>query len=171
MSFDGKYLIGSWKNITTAIGKGDVNFFKTELKNFRSDFIFNLRQKYCDFTPDHMADSIKDILGVTKNVVKDGIDIKNVTEDFIIPGVTVAKVTTVSTESGGQMRFDISNVTFEDAYNVADKTYNQLFKNILLQKKTAISLDVLRKLSTDSKIHIEIPRIYIPDNTIVMQMG
>ena len=42
---------------------------------------------------------------------------------------------TVSTESGGQMRFDISNVTFEDAYNVADKTYNQLFKNILLQKK------------------------------------
>lgn len=160
-----------WKNITTAIGKGDVNFFKTELKNFRSDFIFNLRQKYCDFTPDHMADSIKDILGVTKNVVKDGIDIKNVTEDFIIPGVTVAKVTTVSTESGGQMRFDISNVTFEDAYNVADKTYNQLFKNILLQKKTAISLDVLRKLSTDSKIHIEIPRIYIPDNTIVMQMG
>jgi len=107
----------------------------------------------------------------TADCIADGIDIKNVTEDFIIPGVTVAKVTTVSTESGGQMRFDISNVTFEDAYNVADKTYNQLFKNILLQKKTAISLDVLRKLSTDSKIHIEIPRIYIPDNTIVMQMG
>ena len=33
--------------------------FKTELKILGVILFFNLRQKYCDFTPDHMADSIK----------------------------------------------------------------------------------------------------------------
>jgi len=81
-------------------------------------------------------------------------------------GVGISFVVTAATSNAMNYRTQ-ANFGKKIALNCNDTAD----KNILLQKKTAISLDVLRKLSTDSKIHIEIPRIYIPDNTIVMQMG
>lgn len=149
-----------WTEITTAIGGHKFDFFKKAALNFKSDFIYNLKENFS---------SPKEVLSVVKNIVSDGIDITNkdvrmnALEDFTLPGITIMNVTTLKQDAGGQMKFDFSNVVLKDIWGIGDKIYNKMCRKWPFRSDSLIDTALLDKLGSNCDVAIEIPQIYVPD--------
>lgn len=152
-----------WTEIKTSIGEDGFSFCKKAALNFKSDFIYNLKDNFS---------SPQNVLNVVKNIVTDGIDITNkdvrmnILKDFILPGITVMNITALSVDSTGQMKFEFSNVVMDDIYSIGNKIYNKMYKKWPFKSDSLIDAALIEKLGSNCNVRIETPQIYVPNIVI-----
>lgn len=152
-----------------SIKRGEKVEILFDIKSVGTDFLNNLKGHYLDFSSDKKGlDSLKNLLGTSKDFLDDGIDWKDALGAFL-PGVDKQSIPVFSFEKGGQMSFDIFefdiNEMFKtgmDLWGIGEKGW-ELGKNVY--HDIDISLDkkrILEKLSTVSNVDIKISDIYVP---------
>lgn len=150
--------------IGQSIKGGDFSFIKIGLKNFGTDFATNLKNNFFNFKDSKSGlKSTSKLLGVAKDFISDGFDAKNIVEDIIFPGITLAEFTTIKTGDGGQMYFDFSDkILLSDVYSIGDKIGNNIIGSDVFSSDFIINSDTLNTLSSSCNIDISIPEINIP---------
>ena len=163
--------------IFSAIKRMDFGYFTSAARDFGTDFLANLKNRFAGFKTvsvdatrldklkaiEKNAKTLKNILSVTKDFAKDGWDNMNILEKIVIPCVNVAGVTTLDfPENGGQGFFDFGQITLKDFYDLKDIKVKVFDKGKDLIFSDFIDPKVLDKLTTQIDINISIPEIHIP---------
>ncbi len=163
------FKLRGWDTVTD-LGTKMVKDFGRNLKNEFWDF----KELNGSFNKLGAISSIKNMLGVTKDIVSDGFSVQNICKvgilNIVLPGLTAfsvedSDVTYISTNEDGQMFFDFTeNITVADLHGIGEKSYKLLQSGIdLFSNDNILDLKVLDKLSTMSDINISIPDINIPN--------
>jgi hypothetical protein len=149
-----------WRDLKAAVSSKSWSYGGRILEEFTKDFKANFNNKFLNF--DSLKEgltSTKNVLGITKDVVKDGIGLGNLTKvsikNIAVPCITIADLPIASGS-----RYDA--VAVDDFYSIYDKIDTKLIKSPLFDNDKSFSLDVLKKLSTVSKVNISIPDVYVP---------
>lgn len=141
------------KDLGEAIKMGNLNIFKTALKDFGSDFLTNLKGEFLDFgSVKDGASSVKHGLSLAKSFVNDGFDVGNIVEKVVLPSIGLAHV------PGGD-----SMIVVDDFYSIFDDINSKIIDSNVFSNDNMINTDVLDKISSISSIDISIPTIHVPE--------
>lgn len=141
-------------------------------RNLKGEF-WDFSKVNGDFNFKGAISSIKNMLSIPKDLLKDGFTLSNVFEigfkSVILPSITAFTVDSVDgvivEGEGGQLKFDftskvtVSSITglFEKIGKVKKMTFD------LFPSNYTIDVYVINKLSSPCDINISIPEIYIPN--------
>lgn len=157
-------------------------------KAFLADVLKNLKGEYFTFTNVagefnlvNTLKSIKNMLGIPKDLIKDGISFetikKLVVDKIVLPGITLFacegdKVVGYEVGPGGQMQMDFTvNTTIGKPVGLWKKgeKYKESFKELIDGKLLNLDIsipDVVKKLEQVQPIQINVPIIPVPDMRI-----
>lgn len=138
------------------------------------DFGRNFKTEFWNFeTPKGTVSSIKNMISVPKDILKDGFTLSNIFSvgfsSIVLPSLTAFTVNsvdgTIVKGEGGQLQFD-----FTDKVNVKTITgLGENFKKIgkstsgLFSSDSILDTEVISKLSSSCNINISVPDVYIPN--------
>lgn len=138
------------------------------------DFGRNFKAEFWKFeTPKDMVSSIKNMISIPKDIIKDGFTLSNIFSvgfsSAVLPSLTAFTVNsldgTIVKGNDGQLKYD-----FTDKVNV--KTITGLGEKIkkigkstsdLFSSDSVLDTKVMSKLSSSCNINISVPDIYIPN--------
>jgi len=156
----GTKFVNQFKDLKLGLKFGGWDFAKKLLLDFGSDFMNNLKTY---FTGNGLK-SVKASLGLTKDIIKDGITIKVVFENIIAPSVSTGQITTLDNGEIGQIKFDFDSIKVKDFYDIFDDTKSKVIESDFWSSGDGdISKSVLNKLSEITDINITIPEIHVPE--------
>lgn len=156
----GTKFVNQFKHLKLGLKFGGWDFAKKLLLDFGSDFMNNLKTY---FTGNGLK-SVKASLGLTKDIIKDGITIKVVFENIIAPSVSTGQITTLDNREIGQIKFDFESIKVKDFYDIFDDTKSKVIESDFWSSGDGdISKSVLNKLSEITDINITIPEIHVPE--------
>lgn len=141
-------------------------------RNFKKEF-WDFWKTNGDFNWKGAVSSIKNMLSIPKDILKDGFTLSNIFDvgfsSVVLPSITAFTVEsvdgTIISGTDGQLQFD-----FTDKVNL--KTITGLFEKggkawdsamDLFSSDSIVGKEILDKLSASSNINISIPEIYIPN--------
>ncbi len=140
-------------------------------RNLKAEF-WDFFETNGDFNRKGAVASIKNMLSIPKDILKDGFTPSNIFDvglnSVVIPSITAFTVNstdgTIISSEGGQMQFDFTDkITFSDLTGLFEKgrkipsTASGLFSN-----GSSNNVDVISKLSSSCNINISIPEVYMP---------
>lgn len=161
----GTKFVNQFKDLKLGLKFGGWDFAKKLLLDFGSDFMNNLKTY---FTGNGLK-SVKASLGLTKDIIEDGITIKVVFENIIAPSVSIGQITTLDNGEIGQIKFDFDSIKVKDFYDIYDDTKSKVVESDFWSSGDSdISKSVLNKLSEITDINITIPEIHIPEINMPM---
>lgn len=150
--------------IKDALRMGNWEFIRGGLLDFGSDFMNNLKGEFLDFGSaggeftDNLKDgvsSLKNILSLGKDLVKDGFTIETIGKGILLPCITVADLPVAPGK-------DYDAITLDDFYGIFDKLNSKVIGSPVFSSDLSIDTSVLEKLSTTCDIRIAVPDIQIP---------
>lgn len=138
-----------------------------------SDVGRNLKSEFLDFDDAKSSiGSIKAMIGIPKDLIKDGFNISNFIDigvkSLALPALTAFTVNSTDgvlvTGEGGQMQFDFTDkVTIDDIYGIGDKINSKIIGSSIFKDGSTVGSDVVGKLSSVSNINISIPEVNMPN--------
>lgn len=156
----GTKFVNQFKDLKLGLKFGGWDFAKKLLLDFGSDFLNNLKSY---FTGNGLK-SVKASLGLTKDLIKDGITIKVVFENIVAPSISTGEVTTLKNDEIGQIKFDFDSIKVKDFYDIFDDTKSKVIESDFWSSGDGdISKSVMNKLSEITNINISIPEIHVPE--------
>lgn len=166
----GSTIKDGFSDIFKSIKTGNLERFETYTTRVKNDFIYNLRKRFLNFdSATDGAKTIKNYLGITKDLLNNDFSIKNIAsvslEKVVLPSVTLFSINNESPKlvgfMGNQMQFDLfKHITMKDFTDIftdiGDIFNSELFSESIMDDQ------VLKKLSTISKVSINVPEISVP---------
>ena len=156
----GTKFVNQFKNLKLGLKFGGWDFAKKLLLDFGSDFLNNLKTY---FTGKGLK-SFKASLGLTKDIIKNGITVKVVFENIIAPSISMGQITNIKFDDSGQAKIDFDSIKVKDFYKIFDDMRSKVIESDFWSSGDGdISKSVMNKLSEISDINISIPEIHVPE--------
>lgn len=156
----GTKFVNQFKDLKLGLKFGGWDFAKKLLLDFGSDFMNNLKTY---FTGNGLK-SVKASLGLTKDLIKDGITVKVVFKNIIAPAISTGQITNIKFDDSGQGKIDFDSIKVKDFYKIFDDMKSKVIESDFWSSGDGdISKSVMNKLSEISDINISIPEIHVPE--------
>lgn len=141
-------------------------------RNFKGEFL-NFKEINGSLNWKGIVGSVKNMLGVTKDLVSDGFSISNICKvgfkSVVLPSLTAFTINstnaTLIDDGTGQMKLDFTDkVTINSIVGIPKSGWKvwKSFEGFALGE-TSIDIDLLNKLSTSCPVSIAIPEITVPN--------